>query len=192
MAVHIPLEGRQFAAASSSSLDGEIGQRQPMAPDGSADAGDARAGIHALGDGPHYVELGLGAFDVLREEAGARRSAGGSIELRGGDKLGFIGPAAGVVVNADGGVFGYGGIYADLKWGSVVLTPQAGIGAYRQGDSSDLGGVVQFRVGAALSYQFASGWRIGIRLAHISNAGIYQDNGGAEELYLVVAVPFSL
>ncbi|MDS4010415.1 MAG: acyloxyacyl hydrolase [Defluviicoccus sp.] len=149
-------------------------------------------GVQLLGNDRHYIEIGVGIYDLLTEEAGSKRSLGGSVELRIGDKLGFIGPAVGAVFNADGGVYGYGGIYMDVKFGDFVLTPQAAIGAYHQGDSSDLGGVFQFRIGAGLTYMFDNGVRLGISFAHISNAGIYEDNGGVEELYLIAAFPFSL
>ena len=149
-------------------------------------------GVQLLGNDRHYIELGVGIYDLLTEEAGSKRSLGGSLELRIGDKLGFIGPAVGAVFNADGGVYGYGGIYMDVKFGDFVLTPQAAIGAYHQGDSSDLGGVFQFRVGAGLTYMFDNGVRLGISFAHISNAGIYEDNGGVEELCLIASFPFSL
>ncbi|SUS04843.1 Lipid A 3-O-deacylase-related protein (modular protein) [uncultured Defluviicoccus sp.] len=149
-------------------------------------------GVQLLGNDRHYIEIGVGIYDLLTEEAGSKRSLGGSLELRIGDKLGFIGPAVGAVFNADGGVYGYGGIYMDVKFGDFVLTPQAAIGAYHQGDSSDLGGVFQFRVGAGLTYMFDNGVRLGISFAHISNAGIYEDNGGVEELYLIASFPFSL
>jgi hypothetical protein len=161
---------------------------EPPVPEVFADLG----GIEVLGDDRNYLEIGAGVFDALKEEAEARRSAGASLELRGGSKLGFIGPAAGVIVNTDGGVYGYGGVYMDLRLGPVVLTPQAGIGAYHQGDSSDLGGVFQFRIGAGLTYQFDNGWRLGLSFAHISNAGIYEDNGGVEEIYLILGIPFTL
>lgn len=149
-------------------------------------------GVQLLGNDRHYIEIGVGIYDLLTEEAGSKRSLGGSLELRIGDKLGFIGPAVGAIFNADGGVYGYGGIYMDVKFGDFVLTPQAAIGAYHQGDSSDLGGVFQFRIGAGLTYMFENGIRLGISFAHISNAGIYEDNGGVEELYLIAAFPFSL
>lgn len=149
-------------------------------------------GVQILGDDRHYVEVGFGIFDLLEEHESSARSLGGSLEIRVGDKLWVFGPAAGVVVNTDGGVYGYGGVYMDVTFGDFVLTPQAGIGAYHQGDSADLGGIFQFRVGAGLSYRFENGVRVGLSIAHISNAGIYEDNGGVEEVYLIVAVPFSL
>lgn len=149
-------------------------------------------GIQLLGDDRHYIEIGAGIYDLLTEEAGSKRSLGGSLELRIGNKLGFIGPMAGAIFNADGGIYGYGGIYMDIKFGNFVLTPQGAIGAYHQGDSSDLGGVFQFRMGTGLTYMFDNGIRVGISFAHISNAGIYEDNGGVEELYLIASFPFSL
>lgn len=185
--------GRVEYAAAAGGFDGrEFAEVRVAAAGHLADTADIRNGIELLGDGPNYLEIGIGAFDLLEEHASSRRSGGGSVELRGGNKLWYFGPAAGVVFNTDGGVYGYGGIYADVQWGPVVLTPQAGIGAYHQGDSADLGGVFQFRVGAGLSYQLVNGWRIGLSFAHISNAGIYDDNGGVEEVYLIVALPFSL
>lgn len=184
--------GVEYAAAAGGFDGREFAEVRVAAAGHLADTADIRNGIELLGDGPNYLEIGIGAFDLLEEHASSRRSGGGSVELRGGNKLWYFGPAAGVVFNTDGGVYGYGGIYADVQWGPVVLTPQAGIGAYHQGDSADLGGVFQFRVGAGLSYQLVNGWRIGLSFAHISNAGIYDDNGGVEEVYLIVALPFSL
>ncbi len=184
--------GVEYAAAAGGFDGREFAEVRVAAAGHLADTADIRNGIELLGDGPNYLEIGIGAFDLLEEHASSRRSGGGSVELRGGNKLWYFGPAAGVVFNTDGGVYGYGGIYADVQWGPVVLTPQAGIGAYHQGDSADLGGVFQFRIGAGLSYQLVNGWRIGLSFAHISNAGIYDDNGGVEEVYLIVALPFSL
>jgi lipid A 3-O-deacylase len=94
------------------------------------------------------------------------------------------------MANTDRGVFGYGGIYADLAYGNVVLTQMLGLGGYSKGDSKDLAGVFQFRVETGIAYEFDGGKRIGARVAHISNAGIHNFNPGEEELYVTYALPF--
>ena len=66
--------------------------------------------LAVLGDNaPHYLDLGLGVFDLRESFGTSERSAAGRVELRGGRKLWFLGPAIGLMANTDGGVFGYGG-----------------------------------------------------------------------------------
>ena len=63
------------------------------------------------------------------------------------------------------------------------------MGAYHQGNSRDLGGVFQFREMVDLAYRFDNGQRLGVRVAHISNAHIHEYNPGEEEYYLTYAIP---
>ncbi|HYN38065.1 MAG TPA: acyloxyacyl hydrolase, partial [Rhodospirillales bacterium] len=107
-----------------------------------------------------------------------------------GGKLLYIGPAAGITANTDGGVYGYVDAYTEISLGNVVLTPQAGVGAYGEGSSSDLGGPVIFNVGAGLSYRFDEGYRVGVKFLHLSNANLYSTNAGADQIYFVVGIPF--
>jgi hypothetical protein len=97
----------------------------------------------------------------------------------------------GVMANTDGGVFGYGGIYADIKYRNLVATPFFTVGGYHQGGSKDLGGTFQFRSGMTFAYQFNRGSRLGVRFAHISNASIYDNNPGENEVLLTYAIPLS-
>ena len=94
------------------------------------------------------------------------------------------------MANADGGVFDYGGISADVAFGRFVVKPLLAIGGYRQGQSGDLGGVFQFRQSLGLNYEFANRHRLGLNVAHISNAGIHNTNPGVEELHVTYAIPF--
>ena len=87
-------------------------------------------------------------------------------------------------------MFGYGGLYADIAYRNVTVTPLAGLGGYRQKDSSELGGVFQFRLSLEVSHVFANRHRFGLNLAHISNASIHDRNPGGEELYMTYAIPF--
>ena len=141
--------------------------------------------IAVHGDEADTLTIGAGAWDPDDQET----SGAGNIEYRLGRKLFFIGPGLGLVANTDGGVFGYVGIYFDLSWGNVYLTPFGGFGGYRQGGSRNLGSVFQFRGQGDLAYRFDNGHRLGVRLAHISNANTNDPNPGAEELYLTYAIP---
>lgn len=146
-------------------------------------------GVEFLGSGPNYIDFGLGAFDV-NEEGNGEIAVAGRLELRFGRKLYFIGPVAGILGTSDGGIFGYGGFYADIRFKSFVLTPLLAVGGYRQGSGKDLGGVFEFRESITLAYQFDGGSRLGLQVAHMSNAGIYDRNPGQEDVFVTYAVPF--
>ena len=77
--------------------------------------------------------------------------------------------------NVDGGLFGYVGTYGEF-------TPQIAMGGYHTGDSSDLGGVFEFRLSLDIAYRFDNGHRLGVRAAHISNGGVNEQNPGEGEL----------
>ena len=138
------------------------------------------------GDEADLATLGAGVWDPDDQET----SAAGNVEYRLGRKLYFLGLGLGLVANTDGGVFGYVGSYFDLSWGNVYLTPLVGFGGYHQGGSRNLGSVFQFQAQGDLAYRFDNGHRLGVRLAHISNANTNDPNPGAEELYLTYAIPF--
>ena len=140
--------------------------------------------------------LGLGAFDGIQFDDGAGearfeyRSGAALGEDLGGDGFRGIAPLAGLLVNADGGVFGYGGLHADLRLTErIVFTPMGGIGGYASGDGKDLGGVFQFIVGSELAYEFENRARLGLYVTHISNAGIHADNPGTESVLVSFSVP---
>jgi hypothetical protein len=128
--------------------------------------------------------LGAGAFD-LRDE----RSPAGTVEYRFGRKVFVVGLSLGLVANTRGGLYGYVGVYGDLSYKRFYLTPQLAMGGYHEGASSNLGGVFQFRESLDLTYRFDSGHRLGVRAAHISNAGLHERNPGEEEVYLTYSFP---
>ena len=128
--------------------------------------------------------LGAGVFD-LRHHA----SAAGTVEYRFGRKVFVVGPTLGLMANTDGGLFGYVGVYGDLSYKKLYVTPQLAMGGYHQGSSQDLGGVFQFRESLDIAWRFDNGHRLGIRAAHISNASIHDINPGEEELFLTYSFP---
>ena len=151
-------------------------------------------GLEVLGPGPDYVSIGVGAFDVAgeRQAPGVKnRSAAGRIEYRRGrEKLYFIGPMLGVMANTDGAVYGYGGIHAEAAYGNFVLTQFGAAGGYRKGNSKDLGGVFEFRLGVGFNWQLADRSRVGVEVVHMSNGFTHYINPGEEELYVTFALPF--
>ncbi len=158
---------------------------------GGGRAAMAQSPVEILGDESAYLELGAGAFDVVPPRDS--RSPEGQLQLRFGSKLFFIGPAIGVLANTRGGLFGYGGIYSDIRFfDHVVVTPLIGAGAYRRGDGEDLGGVFQFRLSMNLSYEFSNGSRFGAQFAHISNASLHARNPSEDEVLLTYAIPLAL
>lgn len=154
-------------------------------------------GFEFLGDGPDAATVGVGAFNVIpnddeRAVGNDDVSAEFRAEYRLGEKVFFVGPMLGLMVNSDGGVFGYGGIYGDVRYRSWVFTPAFGVGGYSQGDSKDLGGVFEFHVGLDIAYEFDGGSRLGLKLAHISNAGTQDINPGVESALLTYTLPLGV
>jgi lipid A 3-O-deacylase len=128
--------------------------------------------------------LGAGVFDLRHDS-----SAAGTIEYRLGRKVLLFGLTLGLVANTEGALFGYIGVYSDLSYKKLYVTPQLALGGYREGKSEDLGGVFQFRESLDIAWRFDNGHRLGIRAAHVSNAGIHNSNPGEEELFLIYSLP---
>ena len=128
--------------------------------------------------------LGAGVFDLRHDISGA-----GTVEYRFGRKVCVVGLALGLMANTEGGLFGYAGVYGDLSYQKLYVTPQLAMGGYGEGSSQDLGGVFQFRQSLDIAWRFDNGQRVGIRAAHISNAGIHEINPGDEELFLTYSFP---
>lgn len=137
------------------------------------------------GDSPHYLSFGLGAFDADEEPVSAAH-----VEVRFGKKLFFVGPAIGFLANTDGGYIGYAGLYADIAYKNLVLTPMAGGGGYEKGEGIDLGGVFEFRAEIILAYQFGNLSRLGVQYGHISNGGTHARNRSEQDLFVTFALPF--
>ncbi|WP_291316563.1 acyloxyacyl hydrolase [Desulfuromonas sp.] len=157
-------------------------------PESSSAQTYARLGpLEVLGDGNSVLEFGVGEFDAFD---GDEDAVAGFAEYRFGRKALFVGPGIGLMANADGAFFGYGSLYADLALGAWFFTPFTGAGLYEQGDSRDLGGIVQFRSGMTISRRIGDLYLLGVRYAHVSNANLYDDNPGEDELHLTWTVRF--
>jgi lipid A 3-O-deacylase len=160
------------------------GEASAQTRDAPLDLGPAQL----AGDEPSYLDLAAGTFGTGPGHV-APNAAEGRVELRYGGKLFHLGPALGVLGNSKGGVFGYAGLYADIRLGNVVITPLAGAGGYHRGRGEDLGGTFEFRLSVAAAYAFAGGSRLGVQYGHISNANIQRINPGENELLVTYALP---
>jgi len=94
-------------------------------------------------------------------------------------------PAIGTASTEDGSAWVYGAVRYDFRiterW---RFTPFTGISLYEPGGGKELGGAIEFRSGAELSYRVANGDRVGVMFYHLSNARIYDRNPGANSLVL--------
>lgn len=103
------------------------------------------------------------------------------------ENVGFDGLSwmAGVDLDTEGAIYGYGGLVYDWqvapRW---HITPHVAMGLYDEGDSRDLGGTFEFREGIELYYKLNQDSRVGLGIVHLSNAGIYDHNPGAEHITL--------
>jgi hypothetical protein len=63
-------------------------------------------------------------------------------------------------------------------------------GYYGYGGGKYLGGTFQFRSVIVGAYQFDILYRLGLQVAHISNADLHDFNPGEEEIFLTFSLPF--
>lgn len=152
-----------------------------------AASGPVRAdGLFDRGD-PAFLSAGAGYFDVVAQDDTA---ADFRLEYRHNEGLWFLKPWVGVEATSDGAVFGAAGLLVDIHLGRrLVLTPSVGAGAYHDGSGFDLRNTLQIRSQAELAYRFDDRSRLGLAIAHISNAGLADDNPGTEVLTLYYHLP---
>lgn len=146
---------------------------------------------HALE--PAAVVVSAGTFNVF--DADTRAEAGLEADCAP-VRLGWLPrwfppltPAAGAMANADGALYVYAGLRADMPLAKPwELSIQFAPGLYRPGNGFDLGGAVEFRSGIELSRGIGERGRLGLLLFHLSNAGIYTHNPGSESVVLTYRV----
>jgi hypothetical protein len=94
-------------------------------------------------------------------------------------------PTAGVMVRAQGSLYAYGGIRADIPWGERwTFSPGWAAGLYNRTPDFDLGGPLEFRTSLELAYRLPNGSRVGVCFYHLSNGGLFTRNPGSESLVM--------
>jgi len=147
-------------------------------------------------DEPFRITFGAGAHNVYidngddwgNETAGLFR-----MEARLPYKLWRFTPITGMEITTRGAFYGYGGFMLDVWFGNrFIISPNAVLGYYNEGDGRDLGYPLEFRTGLEFAYQFDDGTRLGIAAHHISNAELGDSNPGVENVTVNYSIPFDM
>lgn len=141
----------------------------------------------ALASDPPTGAVSLGTFDLADRDPPTE--VGIEVRLRP-FQLGPIAlaPVVGATATGDDGLWGYGGVRHDLELSARwILAPSFAVALFDEGDGKDLGGPVEFRSGLELAYRLRGGNRLGFVFYHLSNAGIYERNPGANSFALTFA-----
>jgi len=135
----------------------------------------------------NYLSLSAGTFDFNKK---IKKSTLVRLEYRSGNKILFLNPITGVMVNTDGGFFIFAGITTDLHLGKfLVLTHTFAPGYYNKGNSKELFYALEFRTKLELALKFNNNYRLGFSLSHISNASLGPPNPGVENLAINFTIP---
>lgn len=137
-----------------------------------------------------YLSVNAGYYDALRDNQKAGQFGA---EYRFNEWQYGIRPIVGGFATTEGGLYGYGGLNWDVALlpNQLYLIPNFAIGAYSHGGGKDLGGVIEFRSGIELAYQFENAQQVGVALNHLSNAGIYSHNPGEETIMATYSIPLT-
>lgn len=150
----------------------------------------ASAAIAPAAQATEYLSINTGQFEVLRDNDYDAWQFGA--EYRFEQVMYGIRPIVGGFATTDGSLYGYAGLNWDIALipNRLFLIPNFAVGAYSDGDDGkDLGGVLEFRSGIELAYQFENQHQLGVALNHLSNASIYDRNPGEESLLVVYSIP---
>jgi lipid A 3-O-deacylase len=140
----------------------------------------------AAEEDPPFLSIRGGGFDVNDDET----TAVFGVEYRSDYKDLYLAPMVGGFVTAEGGLYGYAGVFLDVNLGErVVVRPSFSVGAFSNGGGKDLGGVVEFRSAISVAWRFDDRSRLGLEISHLSNAGIYDSNPGTENITLNYSIP---
>lgn len=134
---------------------------------------------------------GLGAFDLPLPNEVKDTAPAYAIELRMRPGLWHFHPHVGFQGTTDGMVYGFAGVHLDFPIGHLRIVPSGSVGLYDDGENDkNLDGLVEFRIGAGLAWQFDNGFRLGGSWYHMSNAYTSERNPGAEMLFAELGFAF--
>jgi len=132
------------------------------------------------------VAFSLGAFNFNKSPTVLE----GGVEYRHPIDVWKLAIAGGLFANVDGAFWVFGGLRRDFHLGGPwLITPAFGLTLYEKGDSKDLGGVFEFRSALEVGYQWPNRHRVAFGISHLSNAGIYDLNPGANSLIVSYSLP---
>lgn len=140
----------------------------------------------ATAEEPRSLAFSAGVFNFSKSPSAIEAG----IELRQPIHVWKLVVAGGLYGNEDGGFYGFGGLRRDFSLGHRWwLTPGFGVALYEQGDSKDLGGLVEFRSAIEIGREWSNRSRLALAVYHLSNSGIYDTNPGSNSLILTFSFP---
>ncbi len=147
----------------------------------------ALSSIYSFAQDRNYIAISSAVFDILQQTDPSFESR---VEFRLGKvKLGGH-PFSGVMVNTEGAMHIYLGLYYDIPLTDFLfLTPSFAPGLYAKNNSKDLKFALEFQSQIEISFKFANGARVGISFNHMSNATLGEENPGVESLALTYIIP---
>ena len=134
------------------------------------------------------IVFGLGSYEAFDDPV-----IGANVEFRrhGFEFLSQLSPMAGVELTGNGAASAYAGLLYDIKvTPEIALVPSLALGLYHKGSGQDLGGTFHYRSGIEVDYLASPNTRFGVSLSHKSNAGVYDQNPGTEEITAIYSAGF--
>jgi lipid A 3-O-deacylase len=132
------------------------------------------------------LTVGLGAFDVSN-------SADAMMQAEydpGVDWAGFR-PQLGLFVTQRSSAYLFAGLGYPFQFAERwSLLPSVSAGYYHRGAGKDLGHDLEFYSQLRLSYALSANSAVGVAFAHISNAGLGDENPGANTAYVSYSANF--
>lgn len=144
--------------------------------------------INLFAQDRNYIAISSAVFDILQQSDPSFESR---VEFRLG-KVNLGGhPFSGVMVNTEGAMHIYFGLYYDIPLTDFLfLTPSFAPGLYAKNNSKDLKFALEFQSQIEISIKFVNGARVGFSFNHMSNATLGEENPGVESLALTYIIPF--
>ena len=137
----------------------------------------------AAGPQPGWqLQLGAGRFDVSprRRDEPAELAA---LQLALGPRKAGLRPVVGFGRTSDEGRYVYLGALRDFDLGARwTLTPQFAASWFEPGDGLDLGHELEFLSSLQRALRLGQRSHLGLAVQHLSNAGLSDDNPGAENV----------
>ncbi len=144
--------------------------------------------VNSFAQDRNYIAISSAVFDILQQ---ADPSFESRVEFRFGNvNLGGH-PFSGVMVNTEGAMHIFLGLYYDIPLTDLLfLTPSFAPGLYAKNRSKDLKFALEFQSQIEISFKFVNGARVGVSFNHMSNATLGEENPGVESLALTYIIPF--
>ena len=143
--------------------------------------------VNSFAQDRNYIAISSAVFDILQQDDASSETR---IEFRYGKAKFFAQPFNGVMINTEGAMHIYFGLYYDIKVaGYLYITPSFAPGLYAQRNSKDLKFALEFRSQLEVSFRFNNDVRIGFSFNHISNGSLGVENPGVESLAVTYVIP---